>query len=1129
VSTIRRSHRAHRNLEDRSTTRRGHLPKSVRLFKCIANVADRPSDGTPTSLSVISPQELVPGDQHDSSEIPDSPTGRVSASAALEATVDLDRESAKSESPEFGEPVLGVPPMNSEHAPAEQIHIDVPASNPSTNPVDANLTIQPDYIDQTVDEFAATDTYAMPQGANHASAQLPASSKRKYTSGDTTFAETRQNFDGLRRESGTVFDPIESDGENFNKQQPIQHGKRRKVDLATSGWVVSPLAPASVGNQRRDGRFLIPSLPKSRNSETRMLLGETEGPLHGGIFTQMDGGESAETRHFYSHQRPREQAPGTWTETEVSTLFLANDHGASEPTSVDLLGRGAKEHANRNKKQGQQGTVDKEIEQECPADKVVKKRKAAEEEKEAAERQAASREAAEREIELDRLAEELKAKVERDQAEKLADAERARQAKAKEEEAAEAKAARKATAKEQETAQAQKVAQEKETAERLVREQQAKEKALGEQAEKAMQAADGAKQLEADKLGKTKWTPISDSKVSTSAAPKTPMTYAKSDQQKARRTELSKKRKADEAKAAEAEREREAGRAQKSAQKLADSNAKEAEKGRKCTERHHKEETTVDGEKTVAKKMLQKLRELSVDRSRQSSSPSEPGGIADQRRKSMTPAVPKSSAINSSSAVQDHLLSSSPLASRSNIDTPLRSALKHSNSALRRSVSWIDDAGPTQPAPLPAAISDGYRRRPVKSLVEINKELVDAASSGPKQFSKIKAQHGTTQASSKDPAAKGKVQTKLNVIRDTKMKARVVEPPVTSQVTPQKQTANSSSEDDDIWSVSSDEDPDGNGNAKAGPSSKKSIYRGNSSTAKEGTKPVSALSNIDPALQTIKVEQDATTISASLTRSSSQPTSSSQNKSTSRSPALAESEAVSTISESSSDSDSDSASQPDSNVGSSDPLSNGRNGNMVNNQGTAQVVTVKMSFSPPAAKHDAQICIPELVNGSAKHADTSVDKQLKREYYGSIPEQGRQLDACSNGPAAASGQYPPMDRNGRLPNGIRPAHYRYPTLTQLKAMAESDTPYEQPPQTTVTPAERESEPTSSSDDNSSSQSDDDDDGDVSAGAAVSETGSKPKSGGGFPGLKGVMRRKCSSYLAFFRRHHAHIFVSYQAC
>lgn len=1093
--------------------------------------------GTPTSLSLISPQEPIPGDQLDSSEIPDSPTGRV-ASGAFGATFGLDREGTKSESPELGDSVHSVPPTDSGNALAEQIHIDVPASNPSPNPPIATSTSQSGFVERIGDGLAATDNCDTPQRTENVSTPLQPSSKRKYPSADTTFAETRQQFDGLQPESDTILDPIESEGENLDKQQPVQTGKRRKHDLATPVRFASPRVAAGVGDQRRDGSFLTPSLPKSSSSKARTPLGENAAPLRDDILTHVDGNRSGEAHGQYSHQRPKEQAPRNEKEKELSAPLLSSNHGRSERKVVDLrnqnLAKGAEE-------QEQQRTVDVEVEQQRIADVAMRKQKAAEE-KDAEARRAAQKETPEREVEANRLTEVRKTKEEQDRAKKLAEAERVRQAKAKEEEIAKVKAAVEARAKEQEIAQELKLAEEKETTER-----QAREKTLKGQAEKVMQAADGAKQLEAEKLKKTKPTATSNGKVETTAAPKTPITYAKTDLQKARRTELSEKKKADKAKAAEEENEREASRTQRSAQKLADSNAnaakkawessqritksnsEEAEKSSKRTQPHSEEEATLNGKSRV-KVTLQKLRDLSEDRGRQSSTPSEQGTNTGHPRKSMTPAIPKSSATKSASSVQEDLLSSSPLASRfsRNNDIPLRSALKQSNSALRRSVSFIDDAGPTLPNPLPVVASDGCGSRPIKTLVEINKELTDAAPAASKTSYPMPARNGSITASSKKPPAKGKVQTKLNVTRDKKMKGRVLDPPSSPKPVPEKQIVLSSSEVDDIWSVSfSDEDLDQNGTAKDGLTSKKPIFRGNSSSVKGGSTPVSALSNIDPSLQKIKVEKGTIATSASVSRSSSRSISSSQEKS-SRSPAQATSGTLSLSSGSSSDSDSDSALESELNKDSSEIPSNMRNGDSapVRNRGVSNATKVEVSSSLQDPKRRGQVpqqskaptteSSTALINGSAKRVDQAADKQLKRECRDSIPKDAKQIAASSDIPAdegPASRKFPPLDRSGRLPDGTRPAYYRYPTLTQLKQMAESNEPYQVPPQKAETAAMKESESISSSDDESTSHLDEDDE-DFDRDAAVSVSGSQTtpntKSGGGFPGLKGVMKRKSRS-------------------
>ena len=215
-----------------------------------------------------------------------------------------------------------------------------------------------------------------------------------------------------------------------------------------------------------------------------------------------------------------------------------------------------------------------------------------------------------------------------------------------------------------------------------------------------------------------------------------------------------------------------------------------------------------------------KLGESSDARRRKSSTPSSIRSDPDRVRTSMTPAVPSSThklfgSSNSSVTVR---LSAQP--------SSLRSALRQNSVVSKRSVSFIDepsDLAKLDSSPSTAAALKLNGARNTQCLTEATKESAKSRASSASESSGSVSKDTSKQLKDirKKSTPKEKVQTKLNIKRDKKMKGRVIDPPLKlpGPAIPESNIISSDSEIS-ILSVSENEG-DRPRNAKAGPSFKK--------------------------------------------------------------------------------------------------------------------------------------------------------------------------------------------------------------------------------------------------------------------------------------------------------------------
>ena len=212
---------------------------------------------TPTSLSLIGPQEPDPINEIDLSVVPDSPLGRETQSVggAFGRPVQLDRESTKSESPELGTSVHEIP--SADPLPSTSADSPEPATTPFSNSASQTVSIQ-----RIVDDDAKNHCLSVRQ-TGEKTADIDRLPNCKPSTPDSAHA----------RNSDPVFDPIESDTESFNEKQQMQSAKRLR-----SSKTKSPRASNKAGEDRRNGQFLVPSVLQSRTNGTRLSLGEVSGP-----------------------------------------------------------------------------------------------------------------------------------------------------------------------------------------------------------------------------------------------------------------------------------------------------------------------------------------------------------------------------------------------------------------------------------------------------------------------------------------------------------------------------------------------------------------------------------------------------------------------------------------------------------------------------------------------------------------------------------------------------------------------------------------------------------------------------------------------------------------------------------
>lgn len=1072
--------------------------------------------GTPTSLSLISPHDRVLVKEMNVSVIPDSPACRDPRRVRepSETAADYHRESTRSESPELDSPIHHMALVDPASPAGEQvdrgiqeIRPRVPAdvssrraqidyqSRPAALPaavVDPESTTKPTPTQHSMEASSATDDGSERQHTEHVLNTSDKLYKRKTLSKETSLGE--QAINGI---NGDVYDPIESDSESFQKKQRMHSTKRLKLGSSIRGRFVSPRVPPNISKERKDDDFVVPSLPASRVNQAAVPLGVIAAT----------GDSSASIQNNVQVLEARQR----------SSVNAAEDSEGSE--NLSITGKVAGQtHTPVGRATVQVDDRSRTTSDPHPSSTQEAGRLAAEDSAVAEKRPQARPELG---------------------ASELGDAMRTTDG-----------------------AKAMQTTEQKIVEERLIRERESKEKTLAEEAGKLMIAADGARRLEAEKMEKKSKNgkPINEVPAPSGTSPKA-SSYTetesnemlplltnthKSKSEETVGTDTALKRphpteskshnvqgsngaalNAHKATKSKPRTEEQKARRIESAIQKKSAEAKAAEKRNPC------EATTVrEQDMPTLKRSIQKFRALSEDGSYRSSTPSEPASIGGQKRKTMTPALPRSS-VSTPSSTKDGVLLSSPLVpiSLNGLETPLRSSLKQGSSALRRSVSFVDDpenhlsgskAAIFLSPPMTQEIVVGSR--PVETLTDTKNQPSFKTPTGSKPLKPaMPLKRSDGKASDTNSGRKGKLQTKLNVTRHVKKgKERESDAPlVRGFPAPQAKQISSHSDDD---SVSSSEEAVGpNGSSKAGPSSRKSRGRMEPLREKDTAANLVPDSLIDPEFRNITISKDKA--SNLVPASTALP----EQKSSTRSPALPLPERTSpgfsmtSYSEygppsASNDMSGSSLDASDSSSVADEVKFKTSNLPRDNIKGASKAVSVEI-WSPSIISRSQSSQFPSITSSTSRKlasnddnlrlVDQAAKEQLRSELNQSLPtpKSGKRATgeiSAQGKPASKPDQK--IDRHGRLPNGIRPANYRYPSLSQLRRQSKADSIFDTPP-VFKAPAPKSLGESVAARHSSEDESSEDESSDLEEDETVNMDRPKIKStSGGMSGLKGLMKR-----------------------
>jgi len=1145
------------------------VPTLIYFASLISITASNPY-ATPTSLSLVSSQEPFPRHQIDINSIPDSPTSRraLSVDELLGAAKSLHRESTKSESPEIELSVHDVPHLEAGNA-GKQTHTEI-LPRGLMGPSHAFTSgSAPRFPKQAEDSLTEVDDSSVRQRPQDTANNTHTLMTLQETPTKLALGLAHQPSD---RSSRDVYD-IENVTESPSERRQMHSAKRLRCDHTATDRFSSSYAQDCLSRDRSDGRFLVPPITKPRQDGLEIPLRELAGSNHKvnmgscingvegmgphdieerqripspDVFNQfnatpsrcdrsssrrLQNEEGAANGKLLGGEKPSSQAATAgsqisdlpsknWSHLDVKhPLKQALSQGRKPNFSIiltDLKEDGDDSKGNQDdlqaeeeerflKESEEQKGMERARERRAEQRRVDREAKAEQDKEEG--RRFSEQRAEERDADETRLAEDTKAKEEKARVEQLADAERRIPAAAKgeEKEAARAKAIRGSQA-------GEKRGSDKSRDDgNMVREQLLREKALAKEAEKIRLRQEGADQLEFEQLQKQKTPASSSSKGATAKTSGSRKYTPRTEEQKERRIQLA----------------------------AAKKQAKAAGTRRSQSNSSEHIDTDTEEEKPLAKGLRaksssQNFQKLSNASAQRSSTPSESSSTGGQ--------IHKSSTATKSSSVRSNLMSSSLLASRSSahLDTPLRSALKHQQplSAPRRSVSFVHERGenPTHHFGTPSDSSVvkpcASSARPIKTLVDINNELAltTPVASKPSQKAPVKGV-SCSEIAKENGAKKEIVHPKLSVARDKKLKGRAVDTPVSSRPVLKEETVLSSTKVDSDSAFSS-EDNVGVGHAKAGPSS-----RGKPSRAvpqRESLAPFNLRGTaIDPAIENMssKTSGSAPLVSP---RSCTTSDASSQQTSVSRSPAQAMSETISSGSGSGSGSGSHSESnseweaEPGSDSKSDSikkvetsekrtPSSTGSSQRTLNtndvNTKLANVEYKSRNRSGQSGQFVEQTRHSSISINTKNPDDEAAGQQLQLECSQPGPAQLANTVSSLGDGIAPCGKLlnQGLDRDGRLPDGTRPAYNRYPKLSELRKLPEAtalkevaSAPSTSQTLTDLSPGDRE--PSSSSSDESSSNSDEDEDAVGQASFSSSPTSSKSKPRG-IPGLRGVIERK----------------------
>jgi len=1001
--------------------------------------------------------------------------------------------------------------------------------------------LPPGSVAHETDALKKIDTRNVRQEVRREPSNHRTPSRRTHEPVSASSYQIRQT-NGSRRHSTQIFDEIESDSESFRQRQQMYSAKRMRLDRTAPERLSSPCDPPGSTGDKSGGHFLIPSTPLSRQNGSRIISGElsvlhkpqdatpfdpqrtashsqsknlgsgfqhlpqsrsvqaAQGQNPQTLVPAKSSGEDSTNDEIQHEPRPLSQCTTTWS--QASDSFPKNcSHLDVEHPIKKALSEGRKpdfssltnaenssdDKENHRSLQTQRvermaqkvgGQQNRQTLGECRVEKQRSPTNAVEKQGELDGVEEASSTAVQEALQggiEEKTTPETISEEEKSCAEQLEEATKT-SIDSRDESHTGVLAA---------TTENQPVVNKREENMRSSRDRQSKEKTLSEQAQQMMLKADGAMQLQVEKLQKQK-TPTSASKGSTIKTPKSTKYPPRTDEQKAARKQREAKKKAKPRKAVET----------KGTLNWADQLFEESSVGVRQNSENIDTDTEEDKMlKTSTKskpstRAIEKPNISSAEIAHSSPTPSE-ASILSRNRKSLTPALPNTSTTKSPHKAS--LLSSSPLASgpSASVDTPLRSALKQNQtpSTLRRSVSFVNDHGDNDRARTADIFSSSSasHARPMKSLVELNNELALTSmpagiSTAP--FGELPISKTARQSIDK----KEMVQQKLNVIRDKKLKGRMPDPPISSRSTPEREGKSLFSDCSSVSDFSSDEDL-GNGNAEAGPSSRKKSVRGVQLRQNSAVKTPTPVTPVDPALEKIRPIRGTSESPRPALRLKSVSDPLSPSRSTSRSPALRMSETVSMTSGSTSSSESGSGSDSDSDSIDSHESPAAKT---FNNATSGTPLDAKIHDIGKSVKGERQSSPNSEVFCTGNYNNHVNNKavqqsQLNRAEPASAQSTSNTSQDDENNRADKGNPW--LSTRDRLLNSTHPTPFKYPTFTNFRMMAEATTPEEEAvalaaPQNPALLQEDEDDSSSSSSDESTSNSDEE----------SSQKGSKSKSG-----------------------------------
>lgn len=989
-------------------------------------------------------------------------------------------------------------------------------SIPQTSPHSFRLASQPAFIPLSADSYM-TERGIDVTPSDKKEADISMCPKRKSPNEDSAHAHNVQRKGETPQKSDPIFDPIESDTESFHEKQQMQSAKRLKSRKNPDTSLTAPRTSNKAEACRRDGQFLVPSVPQPRSERALISLDKVSSQGQREDFHTSIRDAHAEPcgddQNNKGRKTPRSNSvykdvvDTIKTSSQATTTTGSQESGHSPGDTSKSIIQQRDDIVSSQDETNCLGLDDDHFAQE--AERIAKDAEEQQEKRRIREKKLEERSSMREAIEVEDLAKskevELKATKERLAAEQATKEEKARAEQLAQAQTADAREERFVEAKpiEKTTSNAAWLAEEEKRSERMARERRNREAALAQKAENFMATADGAKQIEREKkekeLARLKALPG-----------KKKSQELKSDEQ-ARGTKGKSLEKNDV----------EEQRVQQSVQKLADTfRAKSPSKFAMAVIEKH--------QKLIPEKDMQKPRNSMEKRFRASTVSSASSDIADAKR-TMTPRIPGSSALRSS-----------PLSNRSsgNMEAPLRSALRQS-SALKRSVSSVSFDVP------PQAKSNEYITSTPnpKSLKDINNEPA-ARSSSAKNFPKSAPRSDANRSSNtpvktsipkkalntkvtKTPAKNGKVQTKLKVTREVKKgKGPAAGRPITATQVP-KQTPKQAQKQEIVLSSGEDsttsEEPKWQtGNAEAGPSSRKPLFPVTTFRGKKTGEVKPPAATIDPVISNIEVAKYKTSVPATAPHSTPSSNTKSLQKSTSRSPVSSLSGASSmgsgSVSRDSFDSDSESDSEEEPQAPSPTTPADLENGKLTpitmkavrkaastgvkepkgHLQGKASLQSIEASSSRPGSTRS--------IHDDGKHVNQAADRQLQLESRLSLPSiRSEQASSTINGTAGNKVINQGLDHAGRLPNGIRPAFYKYPQLSELQKLTQEATPQanvKSSISSTLPPLLGEAEPEQSSSE-SESESDSHSDEDEDTGGLPIQAGLKKSSR--YPGMAKLIK------------------------